>query len=136
VLLLVVGLASIRYLQRIVLIPAALLYPAVAAFCFAGAYAVNNSSFDIVIMLIGGVAGYAMRKTGMPIPPLVIGMLLAPGLESSLRQTLTVSRGSFDIFVTRPGALALLTVLGLLIALFLWRGLQRIIQPPPKGDRP
>jgi len=134
VLLLAVGFAAIRYLQRVVLIPAALLYPAVAAFCFAGAYAVNNASFDIVIMLAGGIAGYAMRKTGMPIPPLVIGMLLAPGLENSLRQTLTVSRGSFDIFVTRPGALALLAVLCLLIALFVWRGMQQLTQAPSKGD--
>lgn len=134
VLLLFVGFVAIRYLQRIVLIPNALLYPTVAAFCFAGAYAVNNASFDIVIMLAGGIAGYAMRKTGMPIPPLVIGMLLAPGLESSLRQTLTVSRGSFDIFVTRPGALALLAVLCLLVALFVWRGMQRLTQAPSKGD--
>ncbi|KAA9008132.1 tripartite tricarboxylate transporter permease [Histidinibacterium aquaticum] len=133
VLLLGVGIFAIRYLQHIVLIPANLLYPVVAAFCFAGAYAVNNAAFDLVIMLAGGIAGYAMRKTGMPIPPLVIGMLLAPGLENSLRQALTVSRGSFDIFVTRPGALALLTVLCLLIALFIWRGLQRIHQAPSKG---
>jgi len=83
-----------------------------------------------VIMLAGGVAGYAMRKTAMPIPPLVIGMLLAPGLENSLRQTLTVSRGSLEIFVTRPGALALLAVFCLLIALFVWRGAQRLIKSP------
>lgn len=133
-LLLAVGVFAIRYLQRIVLIPSALLYPAVAAFCFAGAFAVNNAAFDIVIMIAGGLAGYAMRKTGMPIPPLVIGLLLAPGLENSLRQTLTVSRGSLDIFVTRPGALALLAILCLLIALFAWRGLARPAQPQPKGD--
>jgi putative tricarboxylic transport membrane protein len=134
VLLLGVGLFAIRYLQRLVLIPAALLYPAVAAFCFAGAYAVNNATFDLVVMMAGGVAGYAMRKTGMPIPPLVIGMLLAPGLENSLRQTLTVSRGSFDIFVTRPGAAVLLAILCLLIALFVWRGTQRLLQPQSKGE--
>lgn len=134
VLLLGIGFFAIRYLQRIVTIPSAVLYPVVAALCFAGAFAVNNATFDLVIMMAGGVAGYGMRKTGMPIPPLVIGMLLAPGLENSLRQALTVSRGSLDIFVTRPGALVLLTILCLLIVLFTWRGLQRLTQPHSKGD--
>ncbi len=133
--LLAFGIIAIRYLQRIVLIPAGLLYPVVAAFCFAGAFAVNNAGFDIVIMTAGGIAGYAMRKTGMPIPPLVIGMLLAPGLENALRQSLTASRGSLDIFITRPGALALLCVLGLLLATFIWRGIRSSTDPTTaKGD--
>ncbi len=131
--LLAFGFVAIRYLQRIVLVPTGLLYPAVAAFCFAGAYAVNNSTFDIVIMMAGGLAGYAMRKTGMPIPPLVIGMLLAPGLENSLRQSLTASGGSLSIFVTRPGTLALLAVMVLLVGLFLWRR-RHSPQPTPKGE--
>lgn len=112
-------------MQRIVLIPTALLYPSVAAFCFAGAFAVNNAAFDIGVMLAGGLAGYVMRKTGFPIAPLVIGMLLAPGLESSLRQSLTASRGSLAIFVERPGALALFLILVMLLALFVWRGWRR-----------
>lgn len=125
VMLLFVGLWAIRYMQRIVLIPNALLYPAVAAFCFAGAFAVNNTGFDIVIMLVGGIAGYAMRKTGMPIAPFVIGMLLAPGLENSLRQSLTASRGSLLIFVEKPGALALLVILAGLVGLFALQGWRR-----------
>lgn len=134
VMLLLLGFAAIRYLRRIVLIPPGLLYPSVAAFCFAGAYAVNNSVFDIAVMLAGGLLGYGMRKTSMPIPPLIIGLLLAPGLEQSLRQSLTMSRGSLEIFVTRPGALALSCVLGLVLAAMLWRGLAPLFQPNRKGD--
>jgi putative tricarboxylic transport membrane protein len=122
VMLLFVGLWSIRYLQRIVLIPDALLYPSVAAFCFAGAYAVNNAPFDIVILLAGGVLGYGMRKVGMPIAPFVIGILLAPGLENSLRQSLAASRGSLWIFVEKPAALVLLIILAGILCLFAWRG--------------
>ena len=125
VMLLGLGLWAIRYMQRIVLIPSAMLYPSVAAFCFAGAFAVNNAAFDIAVMLAGGLAGYVMRKTGFPIAPLVIGMLLAPGLESSLRQSLTASRGSLAIFVEKPGAFALLIILVALLALFAWRGWRR-----------
>ncbi|MDW3221836.1 MAG: tripartite tricarboxylate transporter permease [Paracoccaceae bacterium] len=122
VMLLCVGLWAIRYMQRIVLIPDALLYPAVAAFCFAGAYAVNNAAFDIMIMLAGGALGYIMRKVGMPIAPFVIGILLAPGLENSLRQSLAVSRGSLTIFVEKPPSLVLLLILAGILVLFAWRG--------------
>lgn len=121
VMLLFVGLWAIRYMQRIVLIPDALLYPAVAAFCFAGAYAVNNAAFDIVIMLLGGALGYAMRKGGMPIASFVIGILLAPVLENSLRQSLAASRASLWIFVEKPAALALLIDLAGILCLFAWR---------------
>ena len=137
VMLLLIGFAAIRWLRRIVLIPDGVLYPVVAAFCIAGAFAVNNSVFDIGIMLAGGIAGYAMRKIAMPIAPLIIGLLLAPGLEQSLRQSLTMSRGSLQIFVNRPGSLALVCVLGLVLAFMLWRGLRPLISPNPnprKGD--
>ncbi|MFK7762967.1 MAG: tripartite tricarboxylate transporter permease [Roseobacter sp.] len=122
VMLLFVGLWAIRYIQRIVLIQDALLYPAVAAFCFAGAYAVNNAVFDIVIMLAGGVLGYGMRKMNVPIAPFVIGILLAPGLENSLRQSIAASRGSLSIFIEKPSALVLLIVLIGILSLFIWRG--------------
>jgi len=135
VMLLLIGFAAIRYLRRIVLIPEGVLYPVVAAFCLAGAFAVNNSVFDIGIMIGGGIAGYAMRKIAMPIPPLIIGLLLAPGLEQSLRQTLTMSRGSFNIFVTRPGALALACVLGLVLALMAWRGIKPFFHPSPNPEK-
>lgn len=128
VMLLLVGFAAIRYLRRIVLIPQGILYPIVVAFCLAGAFAVNNSVFDVGVMMAGGFAGYIMRKISMPIPPLIIGLLLAPGLEQSLRQTLTISRGSFDIFVTRPGALVLTCLLGLVLTLILWRGIKPFVQ--------
>ena len=124
VMLLVLGLWAVRYMQHIVSIPNALLYPSVAAFCFAGAYAVNNAAFDIVIMLAGGLLGYAMRKSGVPMAPFVIGILLAPGLENSLRQTLTVSRGSLSAFVDEPGALALSLVLVAIVAVFAVRGVR------------
>ncbi|MGI9384674.1 MAG: tripartite tricarboxylate transporter permease [Methyloligellaceae bacterium] len=111
IMLLAFGFAAIRYLRRITLIPSGILYPLVMVMCAAGAFAVNSSFFDLIIMLAGGIAGYAMRKTGVPIPPLVIAMLLAPGLENALRQSLALSNGDFSIFVTRPISAAILAVL-------------------------
>ncbi|WP_157966364.1 tripartite tricarboxylate transporter permease [Oceanibium sediminis] len=112
VLLLIFGFFAIRHLRKITLVPSGLLYPLVTVLCFAGAFAVNSSFFDLVIMVGGGFVGYLMRKTDVPIPPLVIAMLLAPGLESALRQSLVFSDNSLSIFVTRPisGAIVVLLV--------------------------
>jgi len=111
IMLLAFGYAAIRYLRKITLIPSGLLYPLVTIMCAAGAFAVNSSFFDLIIMFAGGLAGYAMRKTGVPIPPLVIAMLLAPRLENALRQSLALSNGDLTIFVTRPISAAILALL-------------------------
>ncbi len=134
VLLLMLGFAAIRYLQRIIQIPNGLLYPVVTVFCFAGAYAVNNNIYDIVVMMAGGIAGYVMRKISMPIPPLIIGLLLAPGLERSLRQSLVMSNGSLDIFVTRPGALTLVVLFAGFIAFLVWRTVRPYTQSTVTGE--
>lgn len=123
VMLLLLGLGAIRYLRHITRVPPGLLYPSVTVLCFAGAFAVNNAAFDWVIMVAGGVAGYLMRKTDIPIPPLVIAMLLAPGLENNVRQSLNLSDGSFGVFVQSPIAAVLLAVTLAVIGFFAWRSL-------------
>jgi putative tricarboxylic transport membrane protein len=123
VMLLVFGYAAIRYLARVVLIPSGLLLPAVTTLCFAGAFAVNSSYFDIVIMVAGGLAGYLMRKAEVPIPPLVISLLLAPPFENALRQSLTLSDNDPAIFVNRPIAAVITALLIVSLVLFAWKGL-------------
>lgn len=132
VMLLVFGLGAIRYLRHITAIPPGILYPSVIALCFAGAFAVNNAVFDWWVMLGGAVLGYAMRKAAVPIPPLVIAMLLTPGLESSLRQSLTLSDGSLLIFLTQPIAASLLAIIAAIISVITWRNLS---PPRPSTNR-
>lgn len=115
VMLLGFGLLAVRWLPRITLIPDGLLFPAVTILCFAGSYSVNSSLFDVFVMVAGGAAGYLMRKTGVPVPPLVIGLLLAPGLENSLRQTMMLSDNSLSIFVERPIAAGILALIALVV---------------------
>ncbi|NIR14905.1 MAG: C4-dicarboxylate ABC transporter permease, partial [Gammaproteobacteria bacterium] len=76
--------------------------PIILLLCFVGSYAVANSMVDVVAMLAMGVVGYFMRKYGFPGAPLVIGMILGPMVEKSLRQALTASRGSWMIFLKSP----------------------------------
>jgi len=77
-------------------------------FCVLGAYSVNQSVFDIWLMLAFGVAGYALRKIDAPLAPAILGLILGPLLEKSLRTSLEISAGDYSIFFTRPIALLLL----------------------------
>ncbi|SFM18818.1 tripartite tricarboxylate transporter permease [Marinobacter zhejiangensis] len=125
VLLLVFGLAAIRWLKQVSSIPPAVMYPCVLLLCLCGTYSVNSSSFDLLILAFGGGLGYLMRCTGFPVAPLIIGLLLGPGFESALRQSLVFSNGSLEIFWSRPGSLILLSILALVVAVMAWRGLKR-----------
>jgi len=98
-------------------IPYAYLYPLIIMFCIIGVYEVNHSIVDVWIMLIMGVLGYALRKFAFDPAPLVLGLVIAPIFEMSLRQSLVMSAGSWTIFVTRPIAAVLLGLSGLLLLL-------------------
>lgn len=124
VMLLVFGIWAIRYLRKIVRLPQSILLPCVAVLCFAGSYAVSSDFFDVIVMLAGGAAGYLMRKVEMPIPPFVIGLLLAPRLENAVRQSLLFGDGSLSIFVTRPISAILLAIFVVSFAFLIWRGLR------------
>lgn len=97
--LLVVGSVAIRGLARISNIPNSLLYPSVLVLCVFGAYAINFSSFDLVVMFLMGVIGFLMLKASVPAAPFLIGFILGPLLEDSFRQSLQLSAGDFAIFV-------------------------------------
>ena len=102
-------------------IPYAYLYPLIIMFCIIGVYEVNNSIVDVWIMLIMGVLGYALRKFDFDPAPLVLGLVIAPILEQSLRQSLIMSNGNYLIFFHRPISLGLLIVSGGLLLLSAYR---------------
>ena len=98
-------------------IPYAYLYPLIIMFCVIGVYEVNHSIVDVWIMLIMGVVGYGLKKFGFDPAPLVLGLVIAPMFEMSLRQSLIMSNGDWMIFFQRPIALVLLVVCVALLAL-------------------
>src|ERR1700751_5206941 len=98
-------------------IPYAYLYPLVIMFCIIGVYEVSHSIVDVWIMLIMGVIGYGLRKFGLDPAPLVLGLVIAPTFEMSLRQLLIMSNGNWTIFFQRPIALTLLGLCAALLAL-------------------
>lgn len=94
-------------------VPYSLLYPVILALCITGVYSHSNSIDDLWIMSVMGVLGYFMKKYDFPAAPLVLGLVLEPLLENALGQSMTLSHGSLDIFVTRPisGGLLAVTVI-------------------------
>ena len=88
-------------------------------FCVIGVYTVNNSIVDVWIMLIMGVLGYVLRKFGLDPAPLVLGLVISPTFELSLRQSLIMSNGNWAIFFGRPIALVLFACSAMLLVLAL-----------------
>jgi putative tricarboxylic transport membrane protein len=103
-------------------IPYKTLFPLIILFCLIGVYSLNNSTFDIFVMIVFGVLGYILRKRNYEPAPLVMAFILTPMLEQSLYQALLLSDGKISTFVTRPISCGALIIAALLIlsALLPW----------------
>lgn len=116
VVLLVLNLPMVGLFVNMLRIPYAYLYPCILCFCILGTYSVSNSVVDVWIMLIMGGVGYVLRKFHYDLAPVALGLVLAPMLELSVRQSLAMSGGTYAIFLQRPIAVVML-VLGVLLFL-------------------
>jgi putative tricarboxylic transport membrane protein len=118
--LLILNLPLVGLFVNLLRIPYAYLYPAILVFCVLGVYAVDNSLVDVWIMTVTGLLGYVLRKFEFEVAPIVLGLVLSPMLENSLRQSLAMSSGSYAIFFGRPiAATMLIAAIALLLLSFL-----------------
>jgi putative tricarboxylic transport membrane protein len=108
--LLALNLPLVGLFVNLLRIPYAYLYPLIIMFCVIGVYEVNHSIVDVWIMLIMGGVGYLLKKFSFDPAPLVLGVVIAPIFEMSLRQALIMSDGTWMIFLQRPVAAVLLAV--------------------------
>jgi putative tricarboxylic transport membrane protein len=115
--LVLLNLPLIGLWVRMLTIPYHLLFPAIIAFCCIGAFSVNNSVFDVFMMALFGVIGYALIKLDFEPAPLLLGFVLGPMLEENLRRAMLLSRGSPSVFVTHPLSLGLLVVAAALLVI-------------------
>jgi putative tricarboxylic transport membrane protein len=102
VMLLIFNLPLVGLWARISLIPYRILGPVILGISFIGAYSLRNNMFDVWTTVFFGLIGFAMKKRGWPLPPLILGFILGPMLETELRASLQLSDGSLSIFFTRP----------------------------------
>ena len=122
VILLILNLPLVGLFVNVLRVPYPVLYPIVLVCSVLGVYAVSRSLVDVWIMLAMGVLGYVLRKLDFETAPIVLGLVLAPMMELSLRQSLAMSAGNYAIFVMRPISVTLL-VIGLILVILALRPL-------------
>ena len=113
ILMLPLGWGAIKVAKRILRIPATVLMPLILLFCIVGSFAINNSLFGVIVMLVAGVLAFFMERWGFPIAPTILGVVLGTMLEEHFFSSLIKADGNFLVFFERPiaGALGALTLL-------------------------
>ena len=117
--LIVLNLPMIGIWIKLLTIPYKWLFPSIVLFCAVGVYSENNNTFDVWMVAIFGIVGYAFLKLKCEPAPLLLGFILGPMMEENLRRALLLSRGDWSVFVTRPLSAGLLVVAGLLLVIVL-----------------
>jgi putative tricarboxylic transport membrane protein len=130
VMLLVLNLPLVKVFAKIIETPPKYLIPMIIAISIFGVYAVQLTTFDLMLLIACGVFGYYMNKNDFPLAPLVLGLVLGPMIEYNLRRALTISNGDYSIFVQKPVSLVFLIIAVLWIAvplLMKWKGKKVIV---------
>jgi putative tricarboxylic transport membrane protein len=123
VMLVILNLPLIGLWVQILRIPYSILYVFIIMFCEIGAFSINNSVTDILLMNIFGLVGYLMKRYEFDGAPLILGLVLGPMFENSLRRSLMISEGDPSVFVSRPLSAVFLVVAAVfLISSFFARG--------------
>lgn len=112
-LMLPLGFLTIKLAKKILEVPRNILMPLILLFCIVGAYSINNSAFDVGIMLGFGMLAYLMEENGFPIAPTILGVVLGGMLEENFISSMIKSDGNIVAFFNRPiaGTLGVLTIL-------------------------
>jgi putative tricarboxylic transport membrane protein len=105
VLILLLGILSVRLFPQVLRTPAAILFPVIFTLCFLGAFSLNNSVYDMFIALVFGIIGYIMRKNNFPVAPVVLGVVLGPIAEDELGRALIISHGDWTVLFQSPLAI-------------------------------
>lgn len=125
-LLLILNLPFVKIWIKLLKIPKPYLFAGITTFALMGAYVANNAIFDLWIALGVAVIGYFFRRYGVPITPLIIGLILGPMAELQMRRALQISAGDPAALFATPLSKALYLVLALVIfAPFIWRAIKK-----------
>jgi TctA family transporter len=104
------GILCIKVAKRILLVPREVLMPLILLFCVVGTFAINNSMFEIGIMLVAGILAYILEANKFPIAPAILGVVLGGMLEENFITSMIKSNGDLGAFLARPIALGLAVV--------------------------
>jgi putative tricarboxylic transport membrane protein len=145
-LLLILNLPMAPLWARLLRTPRPYLYAGILFFASVGAYAVNASTIDLVILLVIGLLGFAMRRYGLPVVPAIIAVILGPRAEQQMRRALQLSNGEISGLWSTPLAKFIYLVIAIvllwpLISRFVLRGRHPLeeaiaVPPPEAGEAP
>ncbi|HSB04838.1 MAG TPA: tripartite tricarboxylate transporter permease, partial [Thermodesulfobacteriota bacterium] len=111
------GWLAIKCSSQMLRVPRNILMPGILMFCIVGSFAINNTVFDVGIMLIMGVIGYFLEANGFPVAPVVLGLVLGPLVEKNFMMSVIKTEWDLSLFFTRIGS-AILCVITILIWFF------------------
>ncbi|MDT9591549.1 tripartite tricarboxylate transporter permease [Nocardioides zeae] len=114
-LLLVLNLPLAPLWAKLLRIPRPYLYAGILFFASLGAYTANQQPFDLFLLLVFGLLGLAMRRFGLPVLPLILGVILGPLMETKMREALSISGGEVSGLYNEPVAVVVYAVIVLLL---------------------
>jgi TctA family transporter len=123
-LMLPLGWAAIKGAGKLLRAPRRILLPVILLFCIVGSFAITNSPYGILVMLIFGIVGWLMEENGIPVAPLVLGIVLGELLEQSFLTSMMKADGDPSAFFTRPIAGTLGVVTLAVWAVIAWRAIR------------
>lgn len=118
--ILIYGLTLTKLLVQILRVPQHIIVPIIFVLCTVGSFAIAGRLFDIIVMLVFGLIGFALRHHGYPMAPLVLGIVLGDLLEKNLRRALVLADGNWAPFFTRPISAAIVALIVGSIGWKLW----------------
>jgi putative tricarboxylic transport membrane protein len=121
VMLLILNLPLIPLFAQILRLPSYILFPIIFGISMVGVYSVSASLFDVYMLSLFGLLGYAMRRLDYPAAPLILGLVLGDAMERALRQSLMMSQGDLSILISRPMSATMLVLAVAILFLPLFR---------------
>lgn len=109
VLLFVMNVPMVRLFSKVLSVPGWLMVPGILCISYIGVYAINAGTFDLLLVAGIGTLGYFLRKFGVPMAPLVLGVVLGDMMEQNLRRALSMTDGNVSVLFASPVAIALWT---------------------------
>jgi TctA family transporter len=120
------GILCIKVAKRILLVPREVLMPLILLFCVVGTFAINNSMFEVGIMLVAGILAYVLEANKFPIAPAILGVVLGGMLEENFITSMIKSNGDLGAFLARPIALCLAVVC---LLVWTWPLMAKLFKP-------
>lgn len=124
VLMLPLGWIAIKGGKQLLRVPRNVLLPVILIFCVVGSYAMTNSVYGVIMMVVMGLIGWLMEEHGFPIAPAILGLVLGEMLEQNFMTSMIKADGAFIMFFERPIAATLGVMTVLIWSAMLWRGIK------------